>query len=348
LRPGSDAAKSFGMPLVPSAYRAPRWLASGHVQTLLPVLLPRRSGAWRERERLELPDGDFLDLFWRCRGRGRLAVLCHGLEGSVQAGYMRGMASALEQANWDVLAWNFRGCGGVGNRLARSYHSGETDDLRQVIRRASSDYGCLALIGFSLGGNVVLKGTAEPGLPQSVAAAVAVSAPVDLASSAKALDQRPGNRLYQQRFLKTLRQKMREKAERFPDRVDRSKLSRIHSIRDFDEYYTAPLHGFRDAEDYWRRASAGPLLSELAVPSLLLNARNDPLLAEASFPTHLAQTHLRLHLEAPDRGGHVAFLDPYLRPWYESRVCAFLEAYTAVSNPGLSAHPGLPGAHVAL
>ena len=142
------------MPILTSSYNAPRWLRGGHRQTILPVLLPRRASPWQRRERLELPDGDFLDLGWLQNGHARLALLSHGLEGSMEAIYIRGMAHTLHQAGWDVLGWNYRSCGGIENRLMRSYHSGESDDLRHVIGHVAQSYEKIALVGFSLGGNI--------------------------------------------------------------------------------------------------------------------------------------------------------------------------------------------------
>lgn len=314
------------MPLVTSAYIAPRLLRSGHVQTVLPTFLPRARPPQPRHERLELSDGDFLDLRWHAAGHPRLAILSHGLEGSADAIYIRSMTAALLAAGWDVLAWNFRGCGGVENRLARSYHSGESEDLRSVIRHASAGYEKIALIGFSLGGNITLKCVAETSPMPQVAAAVAVSAPVDLASSARALDDRHGNLIYLKRFLNTLIVKMEGKARLFPDKVDVTGIRSLRTIREFDDRFTAPLHGFLDAEDYWARASSLPHLPRLSVPALLLNAQNDPLLDTPSFPRELAASSPYLHLETPDYGGHVGFLDHRLRGWHERRVVEFIGA----------------------
>lgn len=317
--PKAEAA----MPEVLSSYRAPRILRDGHVQTLLGALLPAGARPAFAPDTLELADGDRLHLGWRRGGHRRLLILCHGLEGSLQAAYIRGLAAAAAGSGWDVLAWNYRGCGGVPNRLPRSYHSGESGDLRAVIEHAAPAYEALALVGFSLGGNLTLKYLGEAPPHPAVRAAVAVSAPVDLASSADALDQRPANRLYQRRFLRSLLAKAQAKARRFPQAV--GNLDGIRTIRDFDERFTAPLHGFRDAADYYARASARPHLAAIPVPALLLNALDDPLLATPSFPRELAAASPQLHLETPEHGGHVGFLDHRLRRWHEPRVLAFLE-----------------------
>ncbi len=318
------------MPVLPSSYRAPRWLHGGHVQTLLPVLLPRRRTAPWSRERLNLPDGDFLDLFWLRQAAKRLAILSHGLEGSAQATYVRGMAATLAGAGWDVLAWNYRGCGGVENNLMRSYHSGESGDLRLVIHHAAQEYAHLVLIGFSLGGNISLKCVGESPPHPAVKAAIAISSPVDLASSARVLDADPGNRLYLHRFLKSLKIKTLHKARRFPELrerlIGRDGIDAVTTIKEFDERITAPLHGFANADDYWARASALPHLGKISIPTLLLNARNDPLLAAPSFPEALASGSESFHLEAPAHGGHVGFTDfrAGLQPWSERRLLEFI------------------------
>ncbi len=314
------------MPLPPSPFHPPRWLRNPHLQTILPVLLPRRFRFVYERERLELADGDFVDLDWLRRGRSRLAIVCHGLEGCTANGYVRGIAAALDAAGWDVLAWNFRGCSGEPNRLPRSYHSGDTGDLAAVIARAARHCSTLALIGYSLGGNVILKYLGEAPPHPAVRSAAAISVPVDLASSARALDERPGNRLYLARFMKTLVAKIEAKAARFPAAIDARGVRAIRTFAEFDDRYTARLHGFRDAADYWQRSSARQYLPGITVPTLLLSARDDPFLTAASFPEPEATLNPALTLEAPAHGGHCGFLDwPHgLRRWSERRIVEFL------------------------
>lgn len=321
------------MPLIASNYHPPRFLRHGHVATVLSSLLPAPPAAWTHHERLELPDDDFLDLVWQRHLIGSeagtprsLAILSHGLEGSLQAPYIRSMARTFGQAGWDVLAWNYRSCGGTPNRLLRSYHSGESGDLGLVINHAALTYPHIALIGFSLGGNITLKYAGEAPPHPSVRAAIAISAPVDLASSARALDHRRSNRLYLHRFLKTLKAKAAAKAQQFPGIMDPVRLARIRTIRDFDEHVTAPLHGFAGADDYWARASSLPHLTNIRLPTLLLNALNDPLLDRPSFPIVAALENPDFHLETPAHGGHVGFPDfrPSWQPWHERRALEFL------------------------
>jgi len=314
------------MPVISSCFHPPRFLRNGHAQTIVPVLLPRRVRLSMQRERLELADGDFLDLDWARAGRSRVAILTHGLEGSSTQSYIRGLAAALVAAGWDVLAWNFRGCSGEPNRLLRAYHSGETGDLAAVIARAATDYQKIALVGFSLGGNVVLKYLGEAPPHPAVAVGVAISAPIDLAACAGQLDARWSNRLYLRRFLVSLAGKIEAKARLFPGQFDATGARRVRSFQEFDDRFTGPLHGFRDAADYWTQSSARQFLPRIALPTLLLQPQNDPFLAPGAYPWPEAEASAHVHLEAPASGGHVGFLDLArgLQPWSERRVVEFL------------------------
>ena len=315
------------MPVVASAFKPPALLRNGHLQTIAGALLRRKHAVQFVPERLELADGDFLDLRWLRRGYERLAILSHGLEGSANQGYIRGMAAALSSAGWDALAWNFRGCGEEPNRLARFYHSGATEDLRAVVGHAANTYARIALIGFSLGGNLTLKYLGEAPPHRAVAAGVAISATVDLAASARMLDQRWSNRVYLRRFIDSLVSKVEAKARRFPGEIDARGGRALRTFQEFDERYTARLHGFRDAADYWQQASARQFLHRIDRPTLLLNARNDPFLAPECFPFSEAEQNPCFYLEAPASGGHLGFLertDGRFRPWAEKRAADFL------------------------
>jgi len=329
------------VPVVASPYTPPPLLSGGHTQTLCASLLRRVDFDYDRRERIDTPDGDFLDLDWvstRPERRSnaaaeRVAILSHGLEGSTHRRYMRGMSRALVQRGWDVCAWNLRGCSGELNRRATTYHSGKTEDLACVTRHvADQGYDDIALVGFSLGGNLTLKYLGERGaaVDDRIRGAVAVSVPVDLAASARQIGH-PTNWHYTQYFLRSLRANIRRKAERHPDQVRTDALPHIRTLRDFDDAYTAPLNGFRDADTYYREASSKPLLGDLAVPTLLLNAANDPFLPPSCYPTALAEGHPMLTLEVPDSGGHVCFVafnDAGLY-WSERRAAAFLAAADA-------------------
>lgn len=317
------------MPLLSSAFKAPWLLRNGHVQTILPALVRRSPRLTLRPERLELPDGDFLDMWWTGSGAPKLVIISHGLEGSSDAAYIRGMAAACNQAGWEALTWNFRGCG-EENRLAKFYHSGATEDLSHIVSLAARRYECIALAGFSLGGNLTLKYLGESTPPACIVAGAAISAPVDLAACAAKLDRDPANRLYLRRFMKTLVEKIESKARRFPGQINTEGLHAITTFREFDDRYTAILHGFRDAADYWARSSSRQYLTNIDRPALLVNARNDPFLAEECFPFAEANSSKCFFFEAPESGGHVGFLDlkEGLRPWYERRVTSFLNSLT--------------------
>jgi uncharacterized protein len=321
------------MPVVPSLFQPPFFLRNGHLQTILPTFLRRRYLVSVIRERLELADGDFVDLDWATSGRDKLAIISHGLEGSSRDDCVRGMATRLQRKKWDVLAWNFRGCGLEPNRLVRSYHSGETGDLAALIALAATRYSRIALIGFSLGGNVTLKYLGEGGCHPAVVAGVAISVPIDLMACAKAIDHRWSNRIYLRRFLSKLVPKIQAKALLFPDRLNVRTSHRIRTLREFDNLYTAPIHGFRDAEEYWEKSSSRRYLEGIRVPVLLLNARDDPFLTLESLPYAEAEKNPQLFLEAPKSGGHVGFIDlaSNFRRWHESRSLEFLEQ-TVVSG----------------
>jgi predicted alpha/beta-fold hydrolase len=282
------------------------------------------------RKRIETPDGDFLDLDWGQSGHRRLAILTHGLEGHSRGHYCLGMARELIRNNWDVLAWNFRGCSGEPNLQLRSYHSGATEELQILLDHvfSSTDYESVSLIGFSLGGNLMLKylGDAGSKVDSRIQASVAISVPCDLASSAKKLEQWQ-NRIYMARFMKTLRAKVREKAARFPGQLETDELDAMRTFAEFDETYTGPIHGFKGAEDYWAESSCRHVLERITVPTLLVNAVDDPFLTPACYPHEATHTNSRLTLETPRHGGHLGFVEfrndgSY---WSERRAVEFLE-----------------------
>jgi uncharacterized protein len=319
------------MPLVEtSSYRNRCSLWAGHLQTILPAVFRRVTGLLDpRRERLATPDGDFLDLDWFESGNRRLAILLHGLEGCSRARYMQGMAAALVAEGWDVLAWNFRGCSGDMNRGLRFYHCGETGDLALVLAHGAASYDAVDLVGFSLGGNVILKylGENPSAVPVKVKAAVVFSVPCDLAASARRLDE-PGNRIYTRRFLRSLREKVMHKARLMPGLIDATGVERIRTFGEFDDRYTAPMHGFRNAEDYWTKSSCRQFLRAIQVPTLLVNARNDPFLAEECFPVEEARESDCFFLEVPASGGHVGFFALGGFYWSELRAVEFLRKAT--------------------
>jgi predicted alpha/beta-fold hydrolase len=319
------------MPLLASSSYRPPWglgiqHGGGHLQTILPVLFRRVPTITRERERIETPDGDFLDLVWNRDHRSdTLVIITHGLEGNSSNASVQGMAGAFHRVGWDTLTWNLRGCSGEANRLLRTYHSGAWEDLECVINHAGYTYRHIALVGFSIGGNLTLKylGDRAASIHPAVRGAVAFSVPCDLASSALAMESRV-NSIYMHHFLVNLRRKIREKAIAFPGAVSTEGLDKIRTFREFDGTYTAPLNGFLSAEDYWAKASSKPSLAGIIVPTLLVNALDDPFLGPECFPREEAATHSHFHLELPECGGHLGFLTLGKEFWSESRAVEFL------------------------
>ena len=319
------------MPIASSTYTPPPLLDGGHRQTLYASLVRRVDFVYDRRERITTPDDDFLDLDWATpdtTNTQRVAILTHGLEGSADRKYMRGMARAFVRRGWTVCALNLRGCSGETNRQVATYHSGKTDDLTLVVNHVlDQGHAPIVLVGFSLGGNLTLKYLGERGaqVDNRIRGAAALSAPVNLSASADQID-RWSNWHYTQYFLHSLRQKMRVKARQHPDRVSTDRLWEIQTLRGFDDAYTAPLHGFNGADDYYRRASSKPLLSDLTVPTLLLNAANDPFLPPSCYPRSIARDHERLTLEIPASGGHVGFVsfNDAGEYWSEQRTTSFL------------------------
>lgn len=277
------------------------------------------------KERLELADGDFLDLGWSGKNSQRLAILSHGLEASAETEYIQGMAAVLVRHGWDVLAWTFRGCGKEPNRLLQMYHSGSTADLDAIIQHALITHPAskVDLIGFSLGGNLTLKylGEGKFSLSPRLHRAMAISVPCDLASSSCALARR-SNKLYMERFLIKMRAKIRMKNQMFPGQVDLTGLNRMRTFAEFDNRFTAPLHGFRDAADYWARNSCRQFLPQIVHPTLLFSAANDPFLGPECYPWNEAKNSSFLHLEVPKTGGHVGFSPMQRRGDYGSEVRA--------------------------
>ncbi len=310
------------------AYLAPRWLPGGHAQTIYPLLIKAPPPAYR-RERWETPDGDFIDQDWLDGpNRTPLLVLFHGLEGGSASHYATALMAAVEARGWSAVVSHFRGCSGELNRLPRAYHSGDSDEVDWVLRRLRGRFPTRRIfaIGVSLGGNALLKwlGEREARAGDIVTAAAAVSAPFDLAACGHHLG-RGFNRIYTRHFLRTLKQSAAEKLVRFPGIFDGRRMAGARTLHEFDDAVTAPLHGFLGADDYWRRASAKPLLPGIRVPTLLLNARNDPFLPVHALPG-TDEVSAAVALELPDEGGHVGFVTgrpPGRLDWLPRRLLHF-------------------------
>ena len=322
--------------IVESDYSPPPLLSGGHVQTLFATLARQVDFAYDRRERIGTPDGDFLDLDWAfasangtaARSSDRVAILTHGLEGSADRQYMRGMARALVRRGWDVCAWNLRGCSGETNRQPATYHSGKTEDLACVAGHVlAQGYDAVGLVGFSLGGNLTLKYLGDRGAEADprIRRAVAFSTPVDLSASAERIGH-VTNWHYTQYFLRSLQATIARKAAQHPETVSTAPMAGVRTLVEFDDAYTAPLHGFRDAADYYAAASSKPVLTRIARPTLLVNAANDPFLPDACYPRAEATGHAHFTLEVPASGGHVGFVafNGAGEYWSEQRAAAFL------------------------
>lgn len=305
-------------------YRPALWCKNGHLNTLYSGLLRSVDAPAYRRERIDTPDDDFLDLDWLEAGHGRLAILCHGLEGNSLRPYMSGMAHELAGAGWDVLAWNYRGCSGEPNRKLVTYHSGFTQDLDLLVRTQAHRYGEVALVGFSLGGNVILKYLGERGAAANVSRAAVFSVPCDLAGSSRALS-RWSARLYMARFLRSLRGKVRQKSDQFPGQVPLQDLDQITNFQQFDDAYTAPINGFRDAEDYWTQSSSRQYIPEIRIPTLIVSALDDPFLSDSCYPRKEVEANRDVSLQTPRWGGHVGFAEGVNRVWSEQVARVFLD-----------------------
>jgi predicted alpha/beta-fold hydrolase len=302
------------------AYRAPWWLPGGHLQTIAAALAPAPRIAFR-RERWETPDRDFIDLDWaepaeRAEGTP-LVALFHGLEGSSASPYARAIAAQALAAGWRCVVPHFRGCSGELNRLPRAYHSGDSAEIGWILERLRASFA----VGISLGGNALLKYLGEQGAGAAVRKAVSISAPLDLAAAARALDRGLSREIYTRMFLRTLKRKALAKLERRMIAVDALRVRRARTFWEFDDAVTAPLHGFLGADDYWARSSSGPWLHRIRVPTLVVNARNDPFLPAAALDA-LGAAPPNVVLEFPHGGGHAGF--PGRGRWLSRRVVEFL------------------------
>jgi uncharacterized protein len=302
-------------------YQRPPLLFNGHLETIYPAVFRRVPPESFQQERITTPDNDFLDLDWYKSGNDKLVIVSHGLEGNSQRAYVRGMVRACLQHGYDALAWNYRGCGLNMNKQPRFYHSGATDDLDWVIQHALKQrlYKSLYLVGFSLGGNMTLKYLGEGfSSANAITKAVAISVPVDLDSSCRTLSQ-PANWFYVNRFLTSLKHKVKCKAAqmKLPIQPD---LANIKTLRRFDDEVTGPLHGFKDAADYYARNSAIGFLPKIRCQTLLLNALNDPFLSPECYPSHV--NNPLVQTSYPKHGGHVGFVTFNQNALYWSEIQA--------------------------
>jgi predicted alpha/beta-fold hydrolase len=313
-------------------YRAPAWLRNRHLQTIWPVMVAGGPRVQYRRERWSTPDGDFVDLDWATpppgtpASGGPLVALFHGLEGSSASHYARWLMASSLAVGWRGVVINWRGCSGEPNLLARAYHAGDSAEVDWILRRLRPDF----VAGVSLGANALFKWLGEQGSDAGfVRAAAGVSAPQDLQAGAMSLT-RNFNRLYCLSFLGTLKRKSLLKLDRFPDLYDRRLLLAARNFQEFDDIVTAPLHGFVDARDYWTRSSCKQYLRGIEVPTLVLNARNDPFLPEQAL-AQPSEVSRHVVLDYPAHGGHVGFTHGRLPPgsggWLPQRLMTFFRQF---------------------
>ena len=320
------------MPLVSSDYNPPLFFKNGHISTIYSGIVRTVNGISQARERLELLDGDFLDLDWSyaAKQNQKVVVLLHGLEGNAQRPYIIGSAKLFIKNGYDSCAVNFRGCSGEVNRRYRSYHSGATEDLEAVIYYLleSKKYSEIYIKGFSLGGNLTLKYLGEGReVPKEVKGAIAVSVPCSLHSSLKQL-LKPKNFLYAKRFKNHLLEKLRAKQQLFPEKISDEDIKNVRTLKDFDDIYTSRAHGFKDALDYYAQCSCLQFLNRIKVPSLIINAQNDSFLGIECYPRKEAAKNQNVYLEVPKYGGHVGFLNSENITYTEQRAIKFLKETT--------------------
>lgn len=316
------------MPLINSTYKAPIFFTNRHFATVYSAKLRQAPRVRYTRERFTTSDNDFLDLDWLYTDIpiDRVAIVLHGLEGNTNRTYMRGCAHYLSANGWNVVAVNFRGCSGQPNLNYKSYNAGITDDLDAIVRYIDGmkQFKEIALVGFSLGGNLLLKYLGEGrSLASTISKGVAVSAPLDLKGSLARLTE-PQNWLYRTKFLIDLKKKLKDKWQRFPEMQGAMELSKITSLLDFDNAYTAPAHGFKDAYDYYANSSSVFYLDKISHPVLILNAKNDSFLSPNCFPHSLAKNSPNIYLETPNHGGHVAFISQKAAYYNEQSTLTFL------------------------
>ncbi|MFT5384975.1 MAG: putative alpha/beta-fold hydrolase, partial [Saprospiraceae bacterium] len=291
-----------------SSFRTPFYFSNRHLQTIYPAVFRKVDGVEYTREKMVTNDGDFIDLDFSKVFSNKIVLVLHGLEGSAERPYVQGIIKIFNKNGWDGVVLNFRGCGGTPNLKPRTYHSGETGDINEVIDHLAkeSHYKEIAIIGFSLGGNVTLKYVGEQSnkLYPLIKKAVAFSVPCHLESASVELSKWY-NAVYMKRFMDGLKEKVKNRETIFKDIVDLEKVYASKSFLDFDEYFTAPVHGFTSAVDYWTKSSSKQFLKDISIPTLLVNAKDDSFLSAECYPFEEAEALENFFLEVPDKGGHV-------------------------------------------
>lgn len=315
------------MPLISSTYKPILFLRNGHMATIYPHLFRKIIGVHYKRQRFDLSDGDFLDLDWSKAPdypTTKVVISIHGLEGNSGRQYMTGATKHLNKHGYDVVAVNLRNCSDHPNRHYKSYNGGTTSDILEVVEMVKKiGYHQIHLLGFSLGGNLILKFLGEDNAAaRIITSAVTVSVPCDLYDALLHINRRE-NFIYEKRFLKHLKEKLHQKAKMFPDRLSKKEIDQCNSIIAVDNLYTSKAHGYKNALDYYDKCSAKRFLKNIEVPTLIINAVDDPFLGNLCYPYEQAKDHKTLYLETPTHGGHVGFTDTGSISYTEKRTITF-------------------------
>jgi uncharacterized protein len=311
-----------------TAFKPAWWLTGSHFQTIWPVVSRRKIALSIREERIELPDGDFLDLNWIGDNNDQIVLVLHGLGGSIESPYANGIMNAILAAGWQGVFMHFRGCSHECNRLARSYHSGETADLdfiiKEIVRRTPK--AKIAVIGYSLGGNVLLKWLGETGSTAPITCAVAVSVPFELNKAADRMNL-GFSQIYQWWLLRQLKSELSRKFKRIPSPININNLKKLRTFWEFDDQVTAPLHGFKGVNDYYHRSSSRQYLKNIHIPTLVIHSLDDPFISPNAIP-NIDEISEKITLEVSKSGGHVGFISGIVpgraKYWLEDRIPAYL------------------------
>lgn len=298
---------------------------NGHINTCFPTIFRNIEVKYR-RERINTPDLDFLDIDWIKRGSNNVIVLCHGLEGSSRSKYIQGMAKYFSERGWDILAMNYRGCSGEANKKIKFYNMGQIEDLEEVLKK-TSDYKKVVIAGFSLGGGLVLNylGSRKE-LPKNLYCAMAVSAPCDPLGSARTFLKKE-NKIYTKYFMDKLKKKIVEKSTIYPDKINVDTVLKCQTIEEFDNVFTAPQYGYRDALDYYERVSPKKSIPFIKIATLILMAEDDPIMSESCYPIKEARRNKYITLQITKYGGHVGYARFFGEHyWLEERLFSYVES----------------------
>ena len=315
------------MPIIESDYMPILPFRNGHINTIYSSLFRKPKLLSFDRKRIETNDDDFLDIDFLENGNKKIVILCHGLEGSSSSNYIQALGGLFNSNGYDIAAMNYRFCSGEINRQLRTYHSGETEDLNTVIDYVLPNYEEVFLVGFSLGGNIVLKYIGDGVYPihPKIKAVVGISVLIDLYGAALELSKLK-NRIYTKRFLKTLSKKIKLKHQQFPTQFNINQLKKVKKIIDFDEYFTAPINGFKNAKDYYNKSNSKQFLHKIKIPTLIINSLDDPFLSKSCYPYKKAINNKYLNLMTPKHGGHVGFISFSKKHfWHELQILKFIK-----------------------